>query len=511
MSLERVRYGLLAGVCVCLLVSGVFLTGWLLRAAPTPPVRTSFSQVLKVAAVPVEPTVARVPVVGYGSVRPKNQVNIVPQVSGQLIFTHEDLLPGKVISTGELLFEIEPTLYEARVRQAEAEVRALEAASERHDQEVANLETRISNVAQMVEIAERDYLTSKRLYEVDSVGSPRDVDLILQKYLQQKDVLVELSSRKATAPHVKRETLAQLDAARARLSQARDQLENTKILCPFEARVEAVGAYRSQVVTAHLSIATLTDTSAFEISVGIDPQELRWLDASIRPSALTAQETPGGPDVAVRWSLPGQDFSWRGSVTRFERVDEATRTARMVVEIRNADMVATLNGGASATSPLLSIGMHCRAELPAQPLENALLVPRHAIYEERWTYVFQPDPESPDGRTGRLERRAVPSLRALGDYTLVDFEGRDGSEECELRPGERVVVSPLTRPVVGMKVALRDGTDWVAGGPAAEPAATLTHLALSLASRSIPPNFPAVLDSPYVASRDPLRFCPAAH
>lgn len=465
-KLERIRVILNAGAAVVAVAVAVLVAGWLIRSKPLPPTLTSFARRHTVSVVTANAHTLRVPIYGYGTVAPKNQVNIVPQVSGQLIYTHKDLLPGKVIRAGELLFEIDPTTYRARVHQVQAEARALEVALLRHEQEMVNLAERIANIERMAEIDERDYLTSKKLYEVDKVGTQRDVDVVYLKFLQRKDVLSDLNNKRALAPYITKEYEANLDAARARLAQAEHLLKNTKINCPFEARVEAVGAYRSQVVTAHLSIATLTDMDAFELSVGIDPRELRWLAESIRPSNLDSAGDEDRPIVDVQWSLPGQSFAWRGRVTRFERVEESTRTARMIVEVRHADMVATLTRGTGTrgigtprtgdSTQMFSIGMHCRAALPAQPLVDALAVPRRAIYDGRWVYVFEPDGDSEYATSGRLGRREVPHLRSIGDDVLVDYRGRGGTEICELRPGERVVVSPLIKPVVGMPIDLRE-------------------------------------------------------
>ena len=168
--------------------------------------------------------------------------------------------------------------------------------------------------------------------------------------------------------------------------------------------------------------------------------------------------TVTGPTGKVQWSVHGQEFAWEGRVTRFERVDEATRTARMVVEVRQVDMVATVTSGSSDVPQRLSIGMYCKTELPAEPLPDALMVPRHAIYDSRWVYVLEPDVGS-DGTIGRLGRREVPLLRSLGDSVLVDYRGRDVAQVCELAAGDRVIVSPLTKPVVGMKVRLRSDQD----------------------------------------------------
>ena len=94
---------------------------------------------------------------------------------------------GKLISKGELLFEIDSSVYESRRRQAEAEVRRLEAVLHRIEQEIINLDERVTNAEQMVAIDENDYQTSQELYEMENVGTKRDVDQIYQKFLRQKE------------------------------------------------------------------------------------------------------------------------------------------------------------------------------------------------------------------------------------------------------------------------------------------------------------------------------------
>jgi len=456
-------------LAIGVLAAGGSAYAWLVYTKPLPVKCAASDRVLEVAVLPINAKSEQTPVVGHGTVRPKHQINVIPQVSGKLTQIHPDLAQGKIIPKGDLLFEVEPAVYEARVLQAQAESRALEASLERHDQEMINIDARIDNAEAMLAIEQDDYRTSKELYEVEKVGTHRDVDLANQKYLRQKGVVVELTSQRMMIPHMKSETQAQLDAARARLSQARHDLENTQIRCPFEARVETVSAYKSQVVTAHFSIATLTDMEAFEISVGIDPRELRWLDDAVHPESLGNTDGANGPTVKVQWSVQGQEFWWEGRVTRFERVDEATRTARMVVEVRQIDMVATVTSGRVDDQRRLSIGMYCKTELPAKPLADALLVPRHAVYESRWVYVFEADGDS-DGTMGRLGRREISLLRSLGDSVMVDYRGRDDSQICELTTGDRVIVSPLVKPVVGMKVRLRE--EQTATGRPCEPLLT---------------------------------------
>lgn len=455
--MELLRRSINAVLFSALVAGGGAALVALISTKPLPPTAPNLFQTQRVSVAEIRGRAVEMPVVGYGTIRPKNQVNIVPQVSGRLIFVYEALAQGKVVPKGELLFEIDPTVYRARVHQVEADIRGLEARLKRQDQEIANLDTRIENLERMLAIDETDYLTSKNLYEIENVGTQRDVDLVYQKFLRQKDMVVDLRNRRALAPYLKLEIQARLDGARAEMKQAEHDLAATKILSPFEARVESVGAQTSQFVPASFAIATLTDMSAYEFSVGIDPRDLRWLDEAVRPQALKSEKSLDRPAVTVSWSLFGQEFTWPGYVTRLEGFDEATRTGRLVVEVRGRDMVAALEKGSGEMRPTLSIGMHCRADLPAELLDDALLVPRHAVFENRWVYVFEPDTDSPDGSTGTLGRREVPLLRNVGEHVLVDYAGRTGTDSCELQDGEYVITSPLRRAVVGMRVARRDG------------------------------------------------------
>ena len=110
-------------IAIVLCGGGVMI--WLVQSKPAPGAHAAPAHTLTVAVQTVVPRTAVMPVVGYGTVRPKNQVQMVPQVSGELVFCHADLAEGKIIAKGELLFELDPSVYQSRVQRAEAGVRAL--------------------------------------------------------------------------------------------------------------------------------------------------------------------------------------------------------------------------------------------------------------------------------------------------------------------------------------------------------------------------------------------------
>lgn len=450
--MERLRKVIRGLLCAALLAAGAGACLWLVKTAPAPDKGEVRRAIPVVQVEEVRPREFAAPILGYGTLRPEKQVRVVPNVNGRLIYAHEDLAEGKLIKKGELLFEIDPTVYQAQVDTAEANTRRLKASIARQKEELIATQARLEVARDMLEIAERERDASEALEDGTLSGVRVNADR--QSYLRLKGEVVELESKERMIPLTLDELKAQLDAASATLRQATFDLENTKIVCPFDARVESATAFASQYVTAFVAIATLTDVSSFEISAVVDPRELRWVHDGVASAVRGESLENEAPEVVVRWSLYGRQFSCRGRVTRFERLDEATRTARIVIQIR--DVVLGLDCDEADEVPPISIGTYCQAEIPARPVPGALTVPRHAIHEDAWVYVYEDDPASPGAEVGRLGRRRVTLLRTSGDDVLVGYEGIEGNGawETELAAGDRIITSPLPRPVPGMPVRL---------------------------------------------------------
>lgn len=462
--MEKLRRIINATLCVVILAVGAVGGLYLVSKRPHPPQRARPVRVPEVTLMAVEPCTFEAPVVGHGTVQPRRQVKIVPEVGGRLIQVNPDLAVGKVIPKDQLLFEIDPRSYRLKVEQAQAEVKRLEAQRVRLRDEKTTLEARLAVAKELLALAQRNWEREKDL----EVGvSTTDVDLVVAEtaYLRQKDQVLQYESQLAVNPHQVAEVEALLETQRAQLAEAERQVEQTKIHSPFDARVESVSAAATQVVIAGFAIAVLTDMEALELVAGVDPRDLRW--ANVRAFARAVGKDLGtAPEATITWTLHDREYRWQGPVTRLERVDEATRTARVVVEIRDVMKGMKLAGGDSR--PPLSVGMFCRVEIPAEPLPKALTVPRSAIHDDgsgndvRYVYVFEP--VGPDSLEGRLAMRRVPMLRTVDDRVLVDFERSSLSaagwaptpaspdEACELYAGDEVIISPLPRAVEGMRL-----------------------------------------------------------
>lgn len=435
---------------------------WLMATKPEPPVNPQVERVASVAVMEVEPTVFDAPIIGYGTVRPKRQVKIIPEVSGRLVEAHSDLAVGNIISKGELLFQIDDRLYVSKKQQIAAEISRLEAQLERTHKEQANLKERLELALEQQELVMRSVERERNLLRQDS-GTAPELELAQERYLRQRDAVLAYQSSLNLMPLQVEEIEALLRIKRAQLDEAELSIEKTKIYCPFDARVDAVTAQNSQVVTANFQIALLTDMEALEVSVVIDPRELRWTALEAFASAI-GKDIEDAPEAAVTWTMLGQEFSWHGRVTRLERLDETTRTAHVVVELR--DIMDSLEVRKGQSRPPLSVGMFCQAKLPTEPLDGALVVPRYAVRDGNNVYVFEPDAQDPS--RGHLAVRRVPILRYAGDDVLVSFRGGASATQpaadsakalCELQPGDQIITSMLPKAVEGMRLVRRGAVE----------------------------------------------------
>ena len=95
----------------------------LLASMREPPQRVSQSYagpLVEAIAAPLQQV--QVVVEGQGTVRPDAQIDLVPQVSGIVVWKDADFKPGGTFAKGALLFRIDPRDYELAVQQAAAQV-----------------------------------------------------------------------------------------------------------------------------------------------------------------------------------------------------------------------------------------------------------------------------------------------------------------------------------------------------------------------------------------------------
>ena len=282
----------------------------LLASMREPPQRVSRSYagpLVEAIAAPLQQV--QVVVEGQGTVRPDAQIDLVPQVSGIVVWKDADFKPGGTFAKGALLFRIDPRDYELAVQQA-----AVQVAQARYQLDLAREEAAI---------AEQEW---EKLYAADQAPT----DLVLRK------------------PQL-RAAEASLQGAEARLAEAQLHLDRTKVYAPFAGRVRTARVDVGQHLNVGQAIAQLYSIEKAEIVVPVPDEDLGWFTLPL-PIAVSAASTPNtgsvsdlsaegrsrafafgreGASVEVSGTFAGRRHQWSGRVVRTEgELDPQSRMVR---------------------------------------------------------------------------------------------------------------------------------------------------------------------------------------
>ena len=405
-----------------------------------------------------EPRNVQMIVRGYGTVRAKATVQIVPQVSGKVTELHPQLVNGGFFRAGETLVVIEPDDYELDVTRAEADLRQAKAARVTATAQIDDTQARLDDAQR-----ERDRVAG--LLEA-GVAKPRELEKSQLALDVAKALLRVAQSRRETA-------IATQAANEAALARARLDLQRTRIAAPFDGRISEESIDVGQHVVAGQSIATVYSTGVMEVSLPLETRELAWFDLphGNREAAIAAIKV----DLTAEYA--GKRHTWAGTIVRSEgRIDPDSRMVHVVVEVNDPDR--------REGRPDLMPGMFVEALIYGRMLEGTIPVVRESIRrgDHIWTVtggVLQKD--VPIGETASTEdtepretfetddwNEALTRL-ATGSWTLIDARmnvvlveilRRDSTFAyiaAGLEPDELYVISPMDTPAHGMLVRARLG------------------------------------------------------
>ena len=327
----------------------------------------------------------------YGTVAPRSQSDLVPEVSGPVIWVSAALVSGGFFTTDEPLLRIDPRDYEVGVARARAGLVRAESEHRRARKDLARRRG----------LAKQDFASTAQLDE-------------------------SIASETVTG--------ALLDEARASLSQAERDLERTEIRAPYAGRVRDENVDVGQFVARGSPIARLYAVDRAEVRLPVADQELAFLDLPL----LYGGEVNGGrPEVILRARFAGADHEWRGHVERTEgEIDEKTRRVHVIAIVE--DPYAT-----EGERPPLAVGLFVEADILGRVVEDAIVLPRRALRGPERVYVIDAE--------DRLRFRQIEVLRTTGDRAIVRSGLRAGELVC-ISPletavdGMRVRVVRDTRP-----------------------------------------------------------------
>jgi RND family efflux transporter MFP subunit len=412
---------------------GILLLGlatfvFLLKTRPEPPRQPGQvpRPVVRVIEVPAE--TPQLVVKGFGTVRAKRRVELIPQVSGVVVTKSPAFEPGGFFSQDEVLLRIDDTDYRLAAEKAAAEV--------------ARAEYNLARAQEEAAVARREWEQISQ----DSEDLPTEPNPLVFHEPQLSLARAELA------------------AARAAHAQAEVNLQRCTLKAPFPGRVMQAQVDAGQYLRAGSVVGSIYATDMAEVTVPIPDADLAWikvpLDENLTADA-TALRSEGsrragdppshfdeGSEVDIVAEFAGAEHHWPGRVVRLAGViDEKSRRVPVVVEIPNPYRTV-------GQRPPLVEGMFVETRILGQALPGAVTIPRAALRAENQVWVV--DEEE------RLRIRNVTVARADVERAVIT-EG--------LSPGERVCVTSLQVVSDGMLVrATAEGENTVMA-TSAEPSA----------------------------------------
>jgi RND family efflux transporter MFP subunit len=299
-----------------------------------------------------------------GEVKPLNEINLISQVSGQIVEAADEFVDGGIIKAGSPLVWIDNRDYKLAVISAE------------------------SRVAQASKLLEREIAESE-----------------LAKNDWEELGLGEASPLTLRIPQLKEAEAAE-KAALADLEKAKLNLERTVVKLPFQGIIRQKKTGVGQFVGTGSILATAFSTEEVLIALPLTDTELSYLGL---PLAYEEERPFSGPKVSFYSLVSNKNSEWEGRIVRTAgSIDPLTRLVYVYAEVINPYQ----------QSPPLAIGMFVDAVIEGKTIKNGFLVPNSAINNNSKIYVINTN--------DNLEIRKIEVLGTENDYVIIKGEISEG-------------------------------------------------------------------------------------
>lgn len=259
---------------VLVLVAGAAIIGVLIAAKPEPEKKDEEARPISLYVDEVRAEQVTISVKTQGEVRPKTEIDLIPQVSGRIVAMSESFSEGAEFTPDSMLMKIDDTEYQLAAIRAEARVAEAQTALER-EQATAKLKA-----------------DEWREGRKDQAPTPFALNLTQVA-----------------------EAEAKLLSAKADLRKARIDLERTEIRVPFYGRVRERYAGIGQFVTAGTKVGRVFSIDIAEVRLPLTDSQLVELNL---PLGYKAEDLLAAPRVSFRATLGNREFFWQGKIVRVE-------------------------------------------------------------------------------------------------------------------------------------------------------------------------------------------------
>ena len=372
--MEKTRRGfwgwlLVVGIPILIIIGFIVTTQIVIAANKKPEERKRRNTTFAVLADYAQTEDVQLKVSAQGEARPQIEIDLVPQVGGQIIKVSPNFIQGGIFRKGEVMVEIEAADFEISVIQAEAEVAQAE-------------QDLIREIAEG-DIARRDF---------EELGRSNPSALALRQ------------PQRAQAE-------ASVKAAKGRLQTAQLQLNRTKVRAPFNGRVRSKSSDVGQFVSPGLSLGEIFSSEMVEVRLPLTDNDLYKVDL---PLAYSAKNRASAPKVELSAVIAGKRRYWTGHIMRTDSViDVQTRGISAVAEIYDP-----FGKGKSEDGFPLAPGLFVDAKIDGQLFEGAITIPRDGLRPQDQVYLVD--------NKGKMEIRNVDVIDTNSERAVIGAGIQDG-------------------------------------------------------------------------------------
>lgn len=196
------------------------------------------------------------------------------------------------------------------------------------------------------------------------------------------------------------------------------QVRNLEILlnkhyfyAPFSGAITTADLRVGSTARPGTKLGEIINLDNLEVEVPIAVDDIRWINQNT-PITLTSSELAG---------------EWTGKIKRIgKNIDELTQSVRVF-------MTVSKNG-----TEYLYNGIFLRAEIPGTTVKDAFMIPRRALYNEKYVYLI---------KEGKLEFREINIARIQTDSAILNGG---------IQNGDTLVTNVLQGVASGMPAIARE-------------------------------------------------------
>ena len=329
------------GASLLIIVLGIFTMKYLLTSAPQAEKQKPTMRGLLVETTQLQIRPYDVVLSTIGAVEAASKTTLSAKVSGKIIHTHPAFIPGGRVKKGDLLAHVDPSDYKIALAQIEAQL--LSAKASEH-----------------IELGQQ--ASAKKELELSGLNpTGLNRSLILRE--------PQLAQVKATIANVE-----------ASLENAKNNLKETAIIAPYDGVITKKSAELGSFITSQSSVAEMVSSKNF------------WLYASI-PSrylaVLNSLEEHELSSLHVKLSNQSQDLHVKARIIKLlPELDTTTKQARVLIEIEDPLGISKKSG---EPHQMLLLGETLHVHIYAKHIENAHLLPIHALRANNTVWVITPE------------------------------------------------------------------------------------------------------------------------